>query len=246
MNTAVAELDKWPLTSEIRSKRRILREKPNGDNHTDYERNWDIYNSSIEAYLSEAFNSLMTEAELKEILSRREHIVAIDFLASTAALASLFWGRANKKMALSVAIEDNRSRQQDERDARLGIQHLVGDISRSFTWQAIEDRLDGDKADLILERGAGGLDYIPKHRRFYGIVLKKAWTLLSAHDGLMLIQTPTTATLKSLDVDVYSWLDLLTRNRIEAEYAPVASDFGGALRISKTIDSPPQLPLLAR
>lgn len=239
---AIAELEKRSLYSEIRKARQ--QEEPQYGNDSS-QVGWSIYGSGIDTYIKDAFWPILSREELGTFIQARNPLVVVDFMASSSALASLFKNIQNvQKTGLAVSLEDHRDYQLRIRDRYLGIEQITGDLTEKTTWKKLEQALNGNKADLILERAAGGLGYLPAHRRFFAIVLRKTWQLLSPAGGMMLIQTPKVGILNGLDIDMYEWEDLLLKNQIEATYYPYSSCFGGALGLVKTVDSPPQLPLL--
>lgn len=107
-------------------------------------------------------------------------------------IASLFekLPEDKSKIGIAVTLGERRDLKQTERDTRLGIVQIAGDITKPSTWEQIESRLYGRKADLIMERAVGGFSDIPDNEKLYAILVNKAWKLLNDQNGMLLAQVP--------------------------------------------------------
>lgn len=225
---------KKPLSSKFRHFRKRDPKK------TD---RWISYDSDISNY-EHGFEPVLKEGEhILDFVKNKPYPVVIDFLASSAALANLFEALPDKpKYGLSVSLEDERDDAQKQRDNQFNIHHITGDITRSSTWKVINKELNGRKADLIIERGGGALYNIPINTKLYGILMDKAWKLLSNQYGVMLIQTPNRVQASLANIPINEWLNTLRKTSIQVSYSGPTYASNEALKIIKTPDSPQALP----
>lgn len=94
---------------------------------------------------------------------------------------------------LCVTLVDGRQKRLQELDRKLNIEVLCGDLTSKSTWDLIDkkQRETGIGAfDLIVCRGAGGLDMVP--RVLYPFLFGKIWSRLTDKDGLFITQLPET------------------------------------------------------
>lgn len=129
----------------------------------------------------------------------------------------------------------------------MGIRHLTGDLSMSSTWKKLIDELAGEKADLILERGGMGVQYVPFDERFYGYVLNRLWGIVSEDGGVILIQGPTTHALRQTGIRFKEWVNLLQSNGVNAVFSEGEDELGfdyASLKLVRTPESSTLLPVL--
>ncbi len=226
------------------------------------------YNSDIESYersLSGVLKGRTFEGLLRD---RNEPIRAIDLMSTTEALASLFQKLPDKdKKGLAVGLSDMRvydkRMNKEKRDADLNIDFLgtkyggnatkglMGDISSGATWDAIDDWLEGEKADLIIERAEGGLITLPHTDLFYKTMLQRVWDRLKSDGGMFIGQSFADQAYKTYDIDLLGWVDRATQQGIDLMYeekmvpwsAGQKMILAGALRMTKHPDSPMMLPV---
>lgn len=231
MTEIKSDLFKKPLASKLRDFKK-------SDPKT-----WIVYDSNISSY-EYGFESVLKRGEhILDFVKNKPYPVVIDFLASSAALADLFRDLPDKpKYGLSVSLEDQRNSIQRQRDNQLNIHHITGDITQSFTWKAISKKLNGRKADLIIERGVGALYNIPANPRLYSILMRKAWRLLSDQYGVMLVEIPNKIAASKADIPMNKWFNMLREAGIQVSYSGPRNELNEALKIIKTPESPQALP----
>lgn len=201
------------------------------------DKNWGIYNSSLDAY-ERTFKHVLNGSTIEDLVSHKQDPVVIDIMAPAGTLAELFAHIPSRnKLGIAVGLEDIRTSEQKLRDNELGITSVKGDITKSSTWKEIESALDGKKVDLIIERAVGGLNQLPRHAVFYGITLQRMWHMLS-DDGILLLQLPSNLDLRVARVSPSLWVKALAEYGIEARYNPEYS----ALFVKKSSFSPAHLP----
>ncbi len=207
---------------------------------------WDMYGSKIKSY-EEEFRSVLDGTSIINFVKSRKNPVILDIMAPSDTLADLFSRVPSDplRFGLAVSLKDRRDEKERERDTRLGIEQIAGDIMTSSTWRKISKALSGRKADLIMERAEAGLYFMPCDRRLYAILISKSWRILSKNNGLLLIQTPNPWKLIGDDIPIRQWVDLLNKNGIDAWYGSPSGDLeSGALKIVKGPNAPEDLPLL--
>lgn len=207
---------------------------------------WAVYESEIDDYIL-SFQDAFSERGLTDFIQGRPSPVVIDMMSSTGALASLFARLPDKsKRGIAVCLEDARDAVQKTRDEGLGIRLVTGDVMCSATWRKIDEVLNGQPADLIIERAEAGLDYLPIHKRFYAMMAQRAWRVLSREEGMLLAQMPPHRSLERYDVPINEWITILHKNSIDAVYQSftIAGYHTGYVMLIKTPDSPRDLPFL--
>lgn len=195
---------------------------------------WLIYDSTFRCYLKDFY---MADSKgylpgfLKQ-LSMKDPPVVIDLMASTAALSSFYgnYGMFKPIRGLAVGFHDIRSNETRESDKERGISCLSGDLNKSLTWKGIRRWLGNRKADLIMERGYGGLQYIPTRLSYQRVVLAKLWDMLNPDGGTMVLQTPPEDILERRGTPVEKWLNLLDESAIENDFAPSFTSLDGNVR----------------
>lgn len=226
---------------------------------------WRIYGENIRHYQKE-FNAVLHGETIVNFVKSRESPVVIDFMGPSDTIASLFKKLPpdKPKYGLAISLDDIRSRGKVKRDEKLNIQQLAGDITESSTWKEINDRLQGRKADLIMERAQSGVWNIPLDAKLYAILINKAWQMLSEQHGMLLVQVPDSIDLLRYKIPITRWVNYLKEKGIDADYrsisrslqeflvrntfgigAPLGSiSYYGSMKLIKTPDSPKDLPFL--
>lgn len=197
----------------------------------DKDTNWDVYGSSIEDYLNE-FSYGDSEHWIDNKLARlrsQQNPVVIDLLSSTHALRSLKSGlfRNTNMKGIAVGFTDQRDNSTKEQDNKNGILFVSGDLNSRKTWRELEGNVDQGSADAIIERGYGGLHYIPTNKNFYRRIFPRMWNLLNPNRGLLMLQTPPQEALSRRNVDIQSWLRKLQANQIPYQFTPSYIPDGG-------------------
>lgn len=202
-----------------------------------------VYDSDILDYQL-CFNSvLVNEAGtifLPSWLQEKEALTIIDLFSSTEAIASVFRATPSTKpkFGLAVSMEDVRTNPRKKEDAELNIEKLDGNLMLPSTWKKIRKKLEGRRADLIIERGVMGIDDFSLGLEFYEVefAVGKMWEMLNKN-GMMLLQVSYRLDKNS----VSQWAEFLVRNGVDVIY-----DEAGLVRIDKTADSPEKLPFLGQ
>jgi hypothetical protein len=96
-------------------------------------------------------------------------LVVVDFMSSPDAIRSLA-RVVPVALGISVGLSNDRSSFAPS-DVEQGILHIAGDLCDISTYSTILKRLNGQHVDLVLERGEGGLSYIPNVRGYYELSL---------------------------------------------------------------------------
>ncbi|MCX6732083.1 MAG: hypothetical protein NTV98_00910 [Candidatus Roizmanbacteria bacterium] len=161
------------------------------------------------------FNSLL------ETRRRAGSMTMIDLLAYPDAIRSLkksVFSEINEFAGLSVGMSDSRSSSQIDEDSSAGITHITGDLNKRNTWDNIEDWLGGKKAHLIIERGFGGLHFLPTHLPYYKYAIQKIWDMTSSDGGMVLLQIPPKKILEQNGINISRWINLLRRKKIYRQH----------------------------
>jgi hypothetical protein len=234
---AIQELDGMSLTGKIRLQARLNRIR--GDRKSYDGDEWKMYGRNISEY-EDSFRDALDFYPLKDLLKDKKNPIVIDIMSPSGALSTLFPQLSNEgKFGLALSLEDLRTREEKQGDAKLNIVQISGDILKSSTWDKIEKKLDGRKADLIMERAVDGLNYcIPKNPRLYAMLLNKAWHLLSEDGGVILAEFPGV-------YDILVWETIFALKDAESRIS-LRDDWGDCyLKLIKTPNSPEKLPFPA-
>ena len=171
---------------------------------------WTVYDSTFKSYLtcfSKGANSGLLLEQINT-LRQKPRPVIIDLMSSPAALRSLYEPPFdfNGLSGLAVGISDRRCNATRELDENLGISTVHGDLKSSETWNQITIWLKRRKADLIIERGYGGLCYVPTYLPYYKVVISRLWNMLSENGGMMALLTPPKSRLKKRGIMIDEWI----------------------------------------
>jgi len=170
------------------------------------ERNrWGFYGSEIESYIS-SFSTVLP-VDLLEFFREKQSPVIIDLMAHTGSIRNL----CNRtgivpKIAVSVSLQDQRTKGEKDADANLNIYQLAGNLLNFETWRKLSAMLSEQKADLIMERAVLGLIHIPGSKKFYNLALRGLWNILDENEGLLLLQTHNIQQLQKTGVNLINWV----------------------------------------
>jgi|SRR5882724_70294 len=209
--------------------------------HIDHHREiWGAYGSDLSTY-NLTFFGVLNGTPLEDLISTKEQPLVVDLMAPSGTLAELFRILPQqKKRGICVSLVDQRISFERERDEVLGIKQLKGDLTERKTWEILEGEMKGQKADLIIERGLGGVDYLPNHGRFYGPALQRVWKMTSKNYGTILLDSPSDLVLGRVGYSKKGWVDLLEKQGIEAK----SENDRSTIRIVKKPNSPEKLPFI--
>lgn len=205
---------------------------------------WPTYGASIDDYEKD-FKPLLENGHIRDFIKNRSSPVVIDLMSPSDALASLFKKIPDKpKFGLAITLVDKRDIDQKQRDEKLGIKELAGNLLVGKTWARIRRELEGRKADLIIERAVLGWEFLPKDNNLYVILLDRAWRLLSEENGVLLVQAPREEEPSiASHIRFNKVIELLNINGVGTTYCSVDKGYGGwALKIVKKENSPKRLP----
>lgn len=236
------ELYTKPLSTQLRQLHEAMSDnRATGRGNFD---GWLEYGVGIEVY-QETFSKVLGGINIVDFVKGRHHPVVVDLMSPSEGLADLFRQISEPGLGLAVSLEDLRRKETQRRDHRLNIYQLAGDVTKFSTWNAIDQKLKGKKADLIMERGKEGLVFIPVNKRFYAIIINKLWNMLSEEGGIMLIETPGFSKdyLENV-MPIPKWIDYLKTKGIDAAYDLGDWNHSGTLRVTKKTQSPKVLPFL--
>ncbi len=198
---------------------------------------WPAYNSPIETY-QRFFRYALRGRQITDIVAGYEEPVVIDLMSPSGTLLDLFTNVSPVKgFGIAVTLDELRAPEVQAIDSRMGIQQISGDLLQSKTWKRLSEALGPRKANLILERPLGGMEYVPDHGGFFAVALQRMWNML-ATGGMLLLQVPAVINFRQNRVSVEDWVNLLQKNRIEATYDEIYS----CMCIERASGAPEQLP----
>lgn len=238
---SLAERDRGSLTQQLREFR-IMKES---NTHLRLD-SWVEYGSTIDDYQS-TFDTVLNGNRIVDFLANVRNPVVLDLMSPSDTLADLFEQlHPGPRLGVAVSLGDRRADYQKDRDGKLGIVQIEGDLTQSQTWRRIEHTLQGKKVNLIMERAQAGLCYVPVNEKFFAIILSKTWRLLSRNHGAMFLQMPERLDMESNDIRYHDWIELLLSKGIDADCkeSPRFPYNRGILRIIKNPYSPEELPTL--
>lgn len=182
------------------------------------------------------------EGTLKE---RKGEAIGVEFGGVGTRLFSGFSPNFLAK-SVSVSLVDHRKSHMkeamDKQNKKINHTLLIGDIFSDETYEKLNDLLKGEKIDLIMERMAAGLDFVPKEPYEASRVLK-IWYKLLREGGVMFVQIPS-----DFNNLVEEWVA-----KIKKEYSGVLeiqSDINmsrthtSSIRLKKLAGAPEELPML--
>lgn len=190
---------------------------------TDFNRSWRFYGSTFGDYLID-FRSTESTGKLREIsryVKSQQAPIVIDLLADVSALYDLK-NRLRKKpiKGLAAQLDSTCGKVDAITNYGDGIGLLNTDLGEIKKWDMINEWLGQDKAHLIIERGFGGLDYVPTNRSYQRKVIGKIWDMLSPKGGYAILQTPPQEILEKRNIPVRKWLRQLQNTHVEYQFSP--------------------------
>ena len=185
---------------------------------------WDIFGENFKSYLDD-FSKADKDRELPQlikVIAAKPKPVIIDLMAPTNTLADFSSKNRNYKImkALAVGYGDTRHETVKKVDKMLGINYISTDLANIQNFNKISDWLGNDMADLIMERGYGGLRYVPTNLDYQYRVIHKIWEMLSPDGGLALLQLPSISDLRANDIHIGVWIRNVRQSGIYCQYLP--------------------------
>ena len=202
-----------------------------------------ILNSPVTEY-ERTFAQVLQGKKLVDLIKNRSVPVVIDLLSPPGTVYELLLPFSEGR-GLAVSLPDHDIQKEFEHTYGAdNVKWLHEDVTRSKTWVDIKKWLKGDKADLIMERGKGGLGSLPENSMFYQDLLNKAWGNLSTESGILLFELPPKTFLLHKGIPIDDWVKKLQEKNIDVKY----DDGGytantGKIMITRTLQSPTTLPL---
>lgn len=149
-----------------------------------------------------------------------------------------------KLLGIAVSFRDKRGEKKKLRDKFLNIHQVKGDVMDSKTWRDVDKELGGRKADLIMERAAGGFSATPNDPIFYAAILVKIWKLLSDDGGMFVGEIYNSGFTERFSNQIANYLrrnniDILIKNKVVRIIKTPSSpkDIGPILRGIGKLDS---------
>lgn len=201
---------------------------------------WVIYNSPIWQY-EITFRPLLQDQHIPNLLIGKDSPVVVDLMAPSGTLRNLAQ-QLDRPLGLGIALSlnDLRTGQEKDLDQRLGISQIEGDVANSITWRKLVKEMNGQGADLIIERAVGGLYHLPKDIRFTHLVIRRLWRLLKP-GGTLLMETRDESYLEEMGIDINNIVQQLQQQGFTIDYFP---RFGyGVVRVDRLADDPADLNL---
>ena len=222
------------------------RDSPIGEDEDEYFYKGKPFDRSFQSGLTEGKR---LKAYIETVLeSRKGKAIGVEFGGVGSNLFSGFTPRFFLK-SVGVTLIDHRDPEDDliearRQDIKINHQLLEGDIFDSETYEFLDKILNKEKVDLILERMAGGLEYVPVEPYTVSRILQIWYNLLSG-GGVMFVQTPIV--FNNL---VRQWVAKIKKEFkgvIDIEYQEGDVDGNtncSAFRLLKLPGAPTELPLL--
>ncbi len=206
---------------------------------------WVIMDSSVTHY-DASFRSVLKGETITSLARRRykelgRPLYAIDFLATPAAIRSLAVAPGIELQGLSVSLSEQRRQRTQQNDSKRGIRHVVADLGRPGTYHTLLRELGDNKADIILQRGWGGLNLLPKDASYYEVAFNAMLTMMN-EGAILLTQLPGLlegADLVSPDLCVAALVD----QGVDAYLGDNPTSIRKVMRVEKTHDTPKRIRL---
>lgn len=209
---------------------------------------WGHIHSKVASY-EESFKSVLEGRTIPSLIRNRPSPVVMDLMAPPATVHELLQDfPGGRGLAVSLPDHSLRDEPQEVKDAynAAHVTWLPGDLTRLSTWGGIARWLNGQRADLIMERASGGLEWIPNKKLLFGFMFNEAWSMLSPQGGTMLVEIPRADNLLRMGVDIEKQVKLLKDRGMDVSFdpggtrniLPYPTPENGKLRIVKTPDSP--------
>lgn len=212
-------------------------------------RDWSLYDSTFQAYL-EITRKADPEDAFLEGLRNASDPVAIDVMASTSALVSLRDHLALDNMrGLAVAFSERRGKPRRKAERLIGIEQLNRDLKNPLTFDAMDKWLGERKAQLVIERGAGGLHHVPTECSYYLFAVGRLWQMVDPNGGALVLQTPAFLILERRTVGIVEWLSECRKRDIDVKvnqrytWHGVTANYG--LVVLRKEDPSQELPMVS-
>ncbi|MDP3917690.1 MAG: hypothetical protein Q8Q30_00745 [Candidatus Woesebacteria bacterium] len=134
---------------------------------------------------------------------------------------------------LAVALEDARTLEEKQYDAKRGVGFVEGNALSSKTWQKIkEDVKEHGQFDLILCRPLAGISQIPENRVVYAAFIQRLYRLTRPDRGTI---------LSEIHYDMKPVVERFSKN-INTIEGIIAKNTSGAFSLMRFPGSPDQIP----
>ncbi len=197
---------------------------------------WKIYQNTFANYLRD-FAEVDPDQKIVTKLETKKDPVVIDLMGSTDAVSSLqkeFFpsGILKKKTGTFVAVglDDDRDEVTRRKEASRGIEFIYGNLTNKKTWDKIESTIGEENADIVMERGYGGLWYVPTRPLYQKAVMNRMWKLLSPDGGILAVQTPPEDILEKRGFPIGSWLTKVAESGIMHNFVGEFCSLDGNIR----------------
>lgn len=200
------------------------------------------YNSFHRSFERVIPPGIKLKAYIEDALAdQRDRAVGIEFGGPG---STLFSGFSDGFFArsLGVTLTDQRSSVKINRDNERNHQVIAADLRTEEAKGKVVGWLNGEPADLIIERMVGGLALVPKDPYLMAFYLSQ-WYRMMSERGIMLVQAPdftrklTTPWMEHMKADSGGTIDVSYDGRDDELY--------NTLRIQKMPGAPAEIPLLS-
>jgi hypothetical protein len=176
---------------------------------------------------------------------KRGEAIGIEFGGPGSALFSGF-PRGFFERTLGVTLADVRGVLSPDQIAKDEERHhtvLEANLLAAGTYEKVKQWLAGRKVDLIIERLAGGREYMPEEPYLLAETFEQ-WYELSSEGGLILAQT--SSWMRPLILPWVEHLNEIHHEVLDIGYVsdPSGKDVRDALRLHKLAGAPEKLPML--
>lgn len=208
------------------------------------EGDYSSFQHTFETVLPPGEQSLRQYIE-KTLAPRKGDAIGIEF-GGIGSRAFQGFSRGFFKKSVGVTLVDHRlpDTGRDQEDRRRNHLVMVGDILTPETYDSLRNLLNGEKVDLIVERMAKGLEFIPGEPYTAAKILK-TWYALLREGGIMFVQVPII-----LNPILKPWIMKIRTNyaqTLEISFTKGSENSNSpssALRIHKLPGAPEELPVL--
>ena len=89
-------------------------------------------------------------------------------------------------------------------DCNWGITHITGDLRHPTVLRQVKEQIGNEKFDLIIQKRLGHYQSYLFHKIYYGLYLTGCFTHNLSHTKkkVMVVQTPETAALKHININM--------------------------------------------
>lgn len=212
------------------------------DTHQRYGGTWTIFGESFSSYL-EDFQRVDKDGILPVMIDelvKKDRPIMIDLLAPTSTLSDFTrtYRQGRPIRGLAVGCSDQRDDFTIEEDQELGIEYIPTDLRHFRNLDLAKDWLGEEKADLVMERGYGGLKRVHGTQGYYMEVAQRVWDMVNPNGGLILMQMLPKVINQDLG-KLGLWLEELRRRKVYYQILPsyTSKDNGnqyGLLMLLKT------------